>query len=168
MALEYMNSFKKKKMIEHFSDPDKIATIIKALDNAGAINVGTAQGIPVSKEAADAIIAKLLQRQAEEENMSDDIVTRLREYNKGYEPKALVLHEVVEAADEIERLQEQVRYLRHHIKSLDDAITHEGPNPKHHHAVMRKHRQEWPVLWKAIDLLRPAGKYGYQKEVRDE
>lgn len=52
---------------------------------------------------------------------ADDIVTRLREYNKGYEPKALVLHEVVEAADEIERWQDIARRL---YLFIQDPCTH--------------------------------------------
>lgn len=37
------------------------------------------------------------------------------------------------------------------IRKLLDAIQVEGPVPQYHRHVMRKHRSEWPTLWKAID-----------------
>lgn len=37
------------------------------------------------------------------------------------------------------------------IQKLIDAINNEGPVPLYHRHVMRKHRSEWPTLWKAID-----------------
>lgn len=37
------------------------------------------------------------------------------------------------------------------IQKLIDAIKVEGPVPQYHRHVMRKHRAEWPALWKAID-----------------
>jgi len=33
------------------------------------------------------------------------------------------------------------------------AIRIQGPAPSHHQAVMRKHRSEWPTLWRALDRL---------------
>lgn len=53
---------------------------------------------------------------------NDDIVTRLREYNKGYEPKALVLHDVVEAADEIERLRTDLADWQRTVRALEDEL----------------------------------------------
>jgi hypothetical protein len=37
------------------------------------------------------------------------------------------------------------------IREIIEAIENEGPVPHYHHHVMRKHRSEWPTLWKAID-----------------
>ena len=37
------------------------------------------------------------------------------------------------------------------IENLISAINTEGPVPQYHQHVMRKHRAEWPALWKAID-----------------
>lgn len=34
---------------------------------------------------------------------------------------------------------------------LAGAVLDVGPNPNHHQAVMARHRQEWPTLWRAID-----------------
>jgi hypothetical protein len=37
------------------------------------------------------------------------------------------------------------------VEKLIAAIKVEGPVPQYHRHVMRKHRSEWPSLWKAID-----------------
>lgn len=39
------------------------------------------------------------------------------------------------------------------IEMIRSAIINEGPVPQYHRHVMRKHRQEWPTLWKGIDAL---------------
>ena len=36
---------------------------------------------------------------------------------------------------------------------IERAILDQGINPPHHIVTMRKHRDEWPVLWEAIDKL---------------
>lgn len=36
------------------------------------------------------------------------------------------------------------------LRAIDDA----GPQPKYHADVMRRHRAEWPTLWRAIDEFR--------------
>lgn len=41
--------------------------------------------------------------------------------------------------------------MRKAIKKMILAIKVEGPVPQYHRHVMRKHRSEWPTLWKAID-----------------
>ena len=51
----------------------------------------------------------------------------------------------------IMRLEEEVKFLRHTLKNIENAINQEGPVPNYHRHVMRKHRAEWPVLWKALD-----------------
>jgi hypothetical protein len=37
------------------------------------------------------------------------------------------------------------------IEKMILAIQVEGPVPQYHRHVMRKHRSEWPTLWRAID-----------------
>lgn len=37
------------------------------------------------------------------------------------------------------------------IEEILKAIENEGAVPLYHRHVMRKHRSEWPTLWKAID-----------------
>lgn len=39
------------------------------------------------------------------------------------------------------------------LEQLRRAIQDEGPQPEFHRAVMRRHRAEWPTLWRAIDTL---------------
>lgn len=39
------------------------------------------------------------------------------------------------------------------IEQLKSAINDEGPNPRYHNKIMKKHRRDWPVLWEAIDRL---------------
>jgi hypothetical protein len=56
---------------EKIDDPDKVAQIIEALDNAGAVNIGTNKGTPVSAEASQYLLQKL-----ENKDMNDDIVTK--------------------------------------------------------------------------------------------
>ena len=41
----------------------------------------------------------------------------------------------------------------HKLHALRKAIMDEGSHPLHHRQVMARHRQEWPVLWKAVDEL---------------
>lgn len=42
------------------------------------------------------------------------------------------------------------------IDALNDvrrAVRDQGPVPAHHRAVLRRHREEWPALWRALDRL---------------
>jgi len=39
------------------------------------------------------------------------------------------------------------------LDNLRKAIEDKGPYPKLHNKVMRRHRAEWPALWRAIDAL---------------
>jgi hypothetical protein len=40
------------------------------------------------------------------------------------------------------------------LEELRAAIENEGPHPLWHQQTMQRHRQEWPILWRAIDRLR--------------
>jgi hypothetical protein len=39
------------------------------------------------------------------------------------------------------------------MKDVHRAVADVGPVPQYHAHVMRKHRAEWPKLWKAIDRI---------------
>jgi hypothetical protein len=39
------------------------------------------------------------------------------------------------------------------MKEVHRAIANVGPVPQYHAHVMRKHRSEWPTLWKALDKI---------------
>jgi len=39
------------------------------------------------------------------------------------------------------------------IRNLRNAIEDKGPCPEFHREIMRRHRAEWPALWRAIDSL---------------
>lgn len=43
------------------------------------------------------------------------------------------------------------------IAAVVRAIRDPGPVPSYHYEVMRRHRQEWPSLWAALDALLRAG-----------
>lgn len=45
-------------------------------------------------------------------------------------------------------------YLRYLVRDVVEAINIAGPNPDRHFRVMRKHRKQWPFLWKRVDRLR--------------
>jgi len=44
-------------------------------------------------------------------------------------------------------------YIKYLLDDLNSAIFREGPNPAKHHRVMRRHRRQWPTLWRKIDRL---------------
>jgi len=44
-------------------------------------------------------------------------------------------------------------YIRYLIEDLSSAITNEGPNPDKHRRIMRRHRRQWPTIWRKIDRL---------------
>lgn len=39
------------------------------------------------------------------------------------------------------------------IGAIEAAIYDEGPAPSVHRSIMHRHREEWPTLWAALDLL---------------
>lgn len=43
--------------------------------------------------------------------------------------------------------------LKSAVWEIKQAIENAGPVPQYHYHVMRKHRSEWPTLWKSIDKL---------------
>jgi hypothetical protein len=63
---------------------------------------------------------------------------------------AIIPNACIEAADEIERLRELVRFKSSQIDCIREAVENKGPQSKYHDAVHKKHMKEWPALWKAI------------------
>lgn len=57
------------------------------------------------------------------------------------------------ALKEIAELKSQIHTMHALIDGLRDAIENEGPNPKYHRSVYRKHRKKWPTLWRSIDSI---------------
>jgi len=53
-------------------------------------------------------------------------------------PPAAIAHEVIAKVQ---------------ISKLRKAIEDKGPCPEFHREIMRRHRAEWPALWRAIDAL---------------
>ena len=39
------------------------------------------------------------------------------------------------------------------LLEIMDAIEDEGRYPRYHREIMRRHRSEWPTLWRAIDRI---------------
>ena len=37
------------------------------------------------------------------------------------------------------------------LMEIKESIDNVGPVPQYHYHIIRKHRSEWPTLWKAID-----------------
>jgi hypothetical protein len=70
--------------------------------------------------------------------MSEDEVQRLR-------------HVVADLTGESVLLEHEIERLRSLLIGIQRAITEEGRSPAHHQQVMRRHRKEWPSLWKAIN-----------------
>ena len=51
------------------------------------------------------------------------------------------------------KLEYELEYLKLRIWQIKKSIKDEGPNPKYHKKIMKKHRSEWPSLWAGIDKL---------------
>ena len=59
------------------------------------------------------------------------------------------------SAEEVLRMEKNLRAeiasLEKKLASIVSAITDEGRMPEYHQQIMKKHRQEWPTLWQALD-----------------
>lgn len=58
---------------------------------------------------------------------------------------------LVEAWIETFFLKKKIKNTDLAITALISAIGNQGPVPQYHIHVMKKHREEWPQLWEAID-----------------
>jgi hypothetical protein len=54
---------------------------------------------------------------------------------------------------EVARLKEELLQRDIIITAVRDAINKKGYMPFYHDSVMKRHRREWPALWKALDRL---------------
>lgn len=59
--------------------------------------------------------------------------------------------QLVEAWVELFFLKKQNDEMKNAISSIIAAIEDKGAVPQYHNHVMRKHKEEWPTLWNAID-----------------
>ena len=59
--------------------------------------------------------------------------------------------QLVEAWVELFFLKKQNDEMRDAIYDIIAAIEDKGAVPQYHNHVMRKHKEEWPTLWKAIN-----------------
>lgn len=41
-------------------------------------------------------------------------------------------------------------------REWDAAYNNPGPAPEYHYRTMRRHRDEWPTLWRSLDTFTPA------------
>ena len=80
--------------------------------------------------------------------MTDDIVTRLLEMI-AYSIHPHQLNQAKLLSDAVK----EIEHLRALIINIQKAILNEGRNPEYHQQLMRRHKEEWPVLWSAIDKL---------------
>jgi hypothetical protein len=61
--------------------------------------------------------------------------------------------ELTEARIENYFLKQKSKNTETAIANLIAAVKNNGPVPQYHRHVMKKHRDEWPTLWKAIDAI---------------
>jgi len=44
-------------------------------------------------------------------------------------------------------------YIKYLVDDLSSAIANQGPSPEKHRRIMRRHRRQWPTIWRKIDRL---------------
>jgi hypothetical protein len=52
------------------------------------------------------------------------------------------------------RLQDELDDMRGLLADLIGAVDDSGADPRHREYIRKKHRQEWPFLWKTIDKIK--------------
>jgi hypothetical protein len=79
---------------------------------------------------------------------------RAEEENKKFREQALLWMKNAEkfSIEAINARTEMIA-LKSTVWEIKENIANAGPVPKYHYHVMRKHRSEWPALWKSIDKL---------------
>ncbi len=55
------------------------------------------------------------------------------------------------------RLEEKVTELRAGIQQVNLVINDKAPHTRFDNTLENKHRQEWPILWNALDRLTKLG-----------
>lgn len=56
--------------------------------------------------------------------------------------------------DMVRWLIKEVTILRDAVDKLNLVIEDEGIHPEHHRRIIREHRAQWPLLWKALDHIK--------------
>ena len=51
-------------------------------------------------------------------------------------------------------LSDKLDEVRGLLSELIDAVNNPGSSLENHKYIMKKHRQEWPLLWKTIDKIK--------------
>jgi soluble cytochrome b562 len=84
-------------------------------------------------------------KRKEEFNVSDDY----------FEPVVLEFAvDHTQCMEDTARLSDKLEELRGLLYEVVRAIEDKGKNPTYHQQTMKRHRTEWPVLWKALDKIR--------------
>jgi hypothetical protein len=87
------------------------------------------------------------ERIASDLEKSDDEVARLQ--------AELDSHDMV-AYKNLRRLYDikvqKLRFAEQQLDGIRKAVTDEGSHPEFHRKVMKKHKREWPFLWRAISF----------------
>jgi hypothetical protein len=79
-----------------------------------------------------------------------DMQTSIQEYEKQVNTWMKAAEKF--SNDAVHAKMENDRY-RSIFEDIEKAVKDAGIVPKYHHHVMKKHRDEWPTLWKAIDRM---------------
>ena len=82
---------------------------------------------------------------------SSDILSGQNVFKRRSTREAQLQEKLVEAWIENFFLKKKTSNMENAIAELVKAIRDKGAVPQFHNHVLRKHRSEWPVLWKAID-----------------
>jgi hypothetical protein len=61
--------------------------------------------------------------------------------------------EIVFAETDVAKIQVERDELRRLCQDLLKAVRNKGRVPEYHDKVTKKHRAEWPALWRAIDKI---------------
>lgn len=90
-------------------------------------------------------------------SMSNEYESTIRDMQKSINDYEIQIKTWMKAAEKFSNDAafakiENERY-RSIFKDIEKAVNDAGLVPKYHHHVMKKHRDEWPTLWKAIDRL---------------
>lgn len=89
--------------------------------------------------------------------MSNEYEATIRDMQKSISDYELQVRTWMKTAEKYSIEAALIKFERDTYKSilleLEKAIKDAGVVPKYHHHVMKKHRDEWPTLWKALDRM---------------
>lgn len=79
---------------------------------------------------------------------------RLQEENTKLKEQSLLwMKQAEKISIQSRKFEYELTHLKSRVWELHSAIENAGINPRFHHKIMKKHRKEWPTLWKVIDRL---------------